>query len=169
MSNDRIKLSGNKWVDEFAQKLWPESEDYDEKLIFYLGYFAEPYTTLFKELIKPLVESFGFKCLRDDENPFSQEFMPRLLKNIKLCRLLLVDLSKARPNVMYELGWADALAASKIIFTTTSRPTDIAGKQIANPSSFLLSMKMMFDWLAMKHNDSKCNEIAEKFNIKTAW
>ena len=39
---------------------------------------------------------------------------------------------------------------------------DIAGKQIANPSSFLLSMKMMFDWLAMKHNDSKCNEIAEK-------
>ena len=39
---------------------------------------------------------------------------------------------------------------------------DIAGKQIANPSSFLLSMKMMFDWLATKHNDTKCNEIAEK-------
>ena len=31
---------------------------------------------------------------------------------------------------------------------------DIAGKQIANPSSFILSVKMMLDWLGKKHNDS---------------
>jgi 3-isopropylmalate dehydrogenase len=30
---------------------------------------------------------------------------------------------------------------------------DIAGKNIANPSSFILSLKMMFDWLGEKHND----------------
>lgn len=39
---------------------------------------------------------------------------------------------------------------------------DIAGQNIANPSSFLLSIKMMFDWLAAKHNDSKCTEIGQK-------
>ncbi|MGY5149739.1 MAG: isocitrate/isopropylmalate dehydrogenase family protein [Candidatus Nitrosopumilus sp. bin_68KS] len=39
---------------------------------------------------------------------------------------------------------------------------DIAGKNIANPSSFLLSIKMMLDWLGNKHNDSKCIEIGEK-------
>ena len=39
---------------------------------------------------------------------------------------------------------------------------DIAGKHIANPSSFLLSVKMMFDWLGAKHNDKKCFEVAEK-------
>ena len=39
---------------------------------------------------------------------------------------------------------------------------DIAGKQISNPSSFILSIKMMLDWLGMKHNDSKCNQVAEK-------
>ena len=39
---------------------------------------------------------------------------------------------------------------------------DIAGQNIANPSSFLLSIKMMFDWLGSKHNDSKCFEIATK-------
>ena len=39
---------------------------------------------------------------------------------------------------------------------------DIAGKNIANPSSFLLSIKMMFDWLGAKHNDSKCFEVGEK-------
>ena len=39
---------------------------------------------------------------------------------------------------------------------------DIAGKNIANPSSFLLSIKMMLDWLGKKNNDSKCFEAGEK-------
>ncbi|MGY5148416.1 MAG: isocitrate/isopropylmalate dehydrogenase family protein [Candidatus Nitrosopumilus sp. bin_7KS] len=39
---------------------------------------------------------------------------------------------------------------------------DIAGQNIANPSSFLLSMKMMLDWLGNKHNDSKCIEVGQK-------
>jgi 3-isopropylmalate dehydrogenase len=39
---------------------------------------------------------------------------------------------------------------------------DIAGKQIANPSSFILSIKMMLDWLGMKNNDKRCFEVAEK-------
>jgi 3-isopropylmalate dehydrogenase len=39
---------------------------------------------------------------------------------------------------------------------------DIAGKQAANPSSFILSSKMMFEWLGMKNNDTKCFVIAKK-------
>ncbi len=39
---------------------------------------------------------------------------------------------------------------------------DIAGKNIANPSSFLLSIKMMLDWLGARHNDSRCFEIGQK-------
>jgi 3-isopropylmalate dehydrogenase len=39
---------------------------------------------------------------------------------------------------------------------------DIAGKQIANPSSFILSVKMMLDWLSQKYNDVKCQEIGIK-------
>jgi 3-isopropylmalate dehydrogenase len=39
---------------------------------------------------------------------------------------------------------------------------DIAGQNIANPSSFLLSIKMMLDWLGTKHNDQKCFEMAKK-------
>jgi len=39
---------------------------------------------------------------------------------------------------------------------------DIAGKNIANPSSFLLSIKMMLDWLGAKNNDSKCLEVGQK-------
>lgn len=39
---------------------------------------------------------------------------------------------------------------------------DIAGKQAANPSSFILSAKMMFEWLGMKNNDQKCFGVANK-------
>jgi 3-isopropylmalate dehydrogenase len=39
---------------------------------------------------------------------------------------------------------------------------DIAGKQIANPTSFILSIKMMLEWLGNKHGDQKCIEIGQK-------
>ena len=39
---------------------------------------------------------------------------------------------------------------------------DIAGKNIANPSSFLLSIKLMCDWLGAKNNDSKVISIGER-------
>jgi 3-isopropylmalate dehydrogenase len=39
---------------------------------------------------------------------------------------------------------------------------DIAGKQIANPSSFILSAKMMFEWLGAKNKDKSCNNAAKK-------
>ena len=39
---------------------------------------------------------------------------------------------------------------------------DIAGKQAANPSSFILSTKMMFEWLAMKNDDARSLAVAKK-------
>src|SRR5438132_1784163 len=39
---------------------------------------------------------------------------------------------------------------------------DIAGKNAANPSSILLSAKMMFEWLGMKYQDQKCFKVAKK-------
>lgn len=39
---------------------------------------------------------------------------------------------------------------------------DIAGQNIANPSSFLLSIKMMLDWLGNKHGDSQCIQAGKR-------
>ncbi|MDR2708269.1 MAG: isocitrate/isopropylmalate dehydrogenase family protein [Nitrososphaerota archaeon] len=47
---------------------------------------------------------------------------------------------------------------------------DIAGKQIANPISMILSAKMMLTWLGERFNDSKCltaAEAIEKATIQT--
>ncbi len=37
---------------------------------------------------------------------------------------------------------------------------DIAGKNIANPTSMILSSAMMFDWLGTKYDDESCREAA---------
>ena len=39
---------------------------------------------------------------------------------------------------------------------------DIAGKKIANPSSFILSIKMMLEWFGTKYDDKKCFDVANK-------
>ena len=39
---------------------------------------------------------------------------------------------------------------------------DIAGKQIATPTSFILSIKMMLEWLGGKYNDQKCIDVGHK-------
>jgi len=39
---------------------------------------------------------------------------------------------------------------------------DIAGKQIANPTSFILSIKMMLEWFGHEHNDQKCIDAGKK-------
>ena len=38
---------------------------------------------------------------------------------------------------------------------------DIAGKQIANPTSFILSIKMMLEWLGTKNNDQNSSNTAK--------
>jgi len=38
---------------------------------------------------------------------------------------------------------------------------DIAGKQIANPTSFILSIKMMLEWLGTKNNDQNASSAAK--------
>ena len=39
---------------------------------------------------------------------------------------------------------------------------DIAGKQIANPTSFILSIKMMLQWLGSKNNDQNSISVAQR-------
>lgn len=41
---------------------------------------------------------------------------------------------------------------------------DIAGKNVSNPTSFILALKMMFDWLAEKHSDKDLMRQSIKIN-----
>ena len=121
------KVTRSKWAKTTnVCELWSDSEDFNDNKIFYIGPFAEPFKTLFYELIKPTVESYSVECYRDDAKKISERFLKRIITSIKTSRMVIADLSKDRPNVYYELGWVSAIATPSLIITSEERPSDLS-------------------------------------------
>lgn len=69
---------------------------------------------LYENNIKPLVEGFGYRCERVDEQEFNGSIRDRILKNIREACFIIADVTEARPNCYYELGVAHALGKEVI-------------------------------------------------------
>jgi hypothetical protein len=77
----------------------------------------------FRRVCKPL----GYKCERVTEKNAATRILPQILESIKQAAFVIVDLTDLRPNVFYELGYADGLGA-KVIVTAkkgTELPFDV--------------------------------------------
>ena len=77
-------------------------------------------------------------------------------------REVVIDVSKDYPDVTFDQMYVDACAMNLIraphefdVIVTTNLFGDIL-------SSFILSTKMMLDWLGSKHNDSECISAGKK-------
>ncbi len=55
-------------------------------------------------VIKPTVSKFGYYCERVDEQEFNGQITKKIIENIFKARVIIADISKARPNCYYELG-----------------------------------------------------------------
>ncbi len=71
----------------------------------------------------------GITCGRADEIAGTGQITDQIIQAIDGADLLIADLSGANPNVMYELGLADARGKPAIIITqdATSLPFDVSG------------------------------------------
>jgi len=56
--------------------------------------------------IKEAVEGLGFSCTRIDEAEYNYRIAEEILRRIEACRFVVADLTDARPNCYYELGYA---------------------------------------------------------------
>jgi hypothetical protein len=68
------------------------------------------------ETIKQVCDSFGVHAYRADEIQHQDRITDHILSEIKLCELLVADLSYERPNVYYEIGYAHALQKRPILY-----------------------------------------------------
>src|SRR5919106_1561065 len=83
------------------------------------AFVAMPYGTkdeidfnaVFRELIKPALESAGFEVFRADEEMRAGNIRTDMFQELLLADLVVVDLSIDNPNVWYELGVRHALRA----------------------------------------------------------
>jgi predicted membrane-bound spermidine synthase len=79
--------------------------------------------------IRPALEEQGLNVFRADEVLSTGPLFCKICKAIRQCGLVVIDISGANPNVMFELGMAVALEKKVILLKNRehSVPTDLAG------------------------------------------
>lgn len=80
--------------------------------------FAEDY-----QVIKEVCVNSGYKCLRGDEIYVKGDIFPEMLRLIVKSLLVIANINGRNPNVMYELGIAQAL--NKPVILVADNPTNI--------------------------------------------
>ena len=84
-------------------------------LCFVMMPFRKELNAVYYEFIRPVVERLGLKPLRADEMYSDQSIMENIRASIQQSRLCIADLTSNNPNVMYEVGLAQA-SGKPIIF-----------------------------------------------------
>lgn len=102
----------------------------DNRLVFVLTPFNERFYDEFM-IIRDTCESVGFKCFRGDEKEFKGDIFPEMLKYIAQARIIVANINGRNPNVLYELGVAQAMDKSVILVSKEPKdlPIDIQSQR----------------------------------------
>ncbi len=110
-----------------------------DRLIFILTPFHDRYMEDFT-IIREVCTSAGFKCFRGDENYFKGDIFPEMLKLIVKSKLSIANVNGRNPNVLYELGIAQALDKAVILISPEPEklqlPVDIKSKRFLIYNSY---------------------------------
>lgn len=109
----------------------------DDRLVFVLTPFNGRFYSEFM-VVKNTCESIGFTCLRGDEEEFKGDIFPQILKHIARARIIIANLNGRNPNVLYELGVAQAMDKSVILISKEPKdlPIDIQSQKFLIYSDF---------------------------------
>ncbi|SDW64703.1 Nucleoside 2-deoxyribosyltransferase [Hydrobacter penzbergensis] len=97
---------------------------------FIVMQFTEEYNQLYNEVIKPVVEEFGFECERADEAHTTNPILQDIIQSIRQSSVIIADITPNNPNVFYEVGYAHATSKPTILLCDRKRdklPFDISG------------------------------------------
>src|ERR687892_640884 len=106
----------------------PEAKNVD-KLIFAAMPFAPQYEDVFFIAMRYAAEQVGAVCDRVDRREFQGNVTDEIRRLIRRSIAVFVDLSEAKPNVLYETGYAHALKKPCIHICSTTvekLPFDVA-------------------------------------------
>ncbi len=79
--------------------------------------------TLARDIVRPIVEPFGFRVITPDEGQIGS-IMDQVLLNLEQADILVADITGNNPNVMYELGIYHSFGKPSIILKDSSAKQD---------------------------------------------
>lgn len=102
----------------------------DNRLVFILTPFHDNYSEDYKVIREACTQS-GFNAFRGDENYIKGDIFPEMLKLIVKANLIIANVNGRNPNVLYELGIAQALDKPVILISSEpdKLPIDIKSKR----------------------------------------
>jgi len=99
--------------------------------VFVIMPFAEPFDTLYREVILPVCTQLGFNVLRIDEVNGPGVILDDIQREIVASDAVVAEISNHNPNVFYELGYAHALGKPAVLLVRRQEgkdmPFDIRG------------------------------------------
>ena len=100
------------------------------------------------ESFETICKEFGYECRRVDNASLTGRIVPEIFNSIRRAAFAIVDLSEGKPNVYYELGFAQGLGKECIItaYKGTPLPFDVADI----PTIFWEGQKQLKDRLREK-------------------
>lgn len=109
------------------------------KLCFVIMPFSEAYDRIYRHLIVPAVEDAGLAAVRADEIRAAGFVMEQIRAAIQQSRLCIADLSDRNPNVLYEVGFAEAMRKPVILIASdlSQLPFDVSSQRVLRYSTDL--------------------------------
>lgn len=89
----------------------------DTSKVFVLSPFREPFNAIYRDHIRPAVESLGLTCGRADDIYDNTPIMEDVWRGINEAGIIISDLTGRNPNVFYETGIAHTLGKEVILIS----------------------------------------------------
>ena len=100
--------------------LLPPSKPSGKKFVFAAMPFAPKFEDTYLAAMVPAAQDLGLECYRVDYDHFTGDIVAHIREKIESCVAVIADLSDAKPNVLYEAGYAHALRKPTIHVSSTS-------------------------------------------------
>ena len=92
--------------------------------------FTEDYNTLYREVIEPTCQSYGYSVIRADDLYTSGLIIEDITQSIREATIVIADVTPNNANVFYEVGFSHGIGKPTILLSDRKReklPFDISG------------------------------------------
>lgn len=92
--------------------------------------FTEEFNELYSEVIKPTCESFGYECIRADDQYSGGLIIEDIIRSLRDASVIIADITPNNLNVFYEVGFAHGISKPTILLSNKKReklPFDLSG------------------------------------------